>query len=127
MIIRLSALAVLTTILGVRPAAAYFVINWPDGSATYLSEDFVLFVIVIAIGFVALVVWSFEDGGNAQVPDASESTEFYDSEAARFRALGRKLDAETDLAESVIKAKRTRAELDEIEEMFQDGKPKRRR
>ncbi len=34
--------------------------------------------------------------------------------------MSRKLDAETELADSVIKAKRTRAELDDIEEMFRD-------
>ena len=42
---------------------------------------------------------------------------------AKRRGSGRwscKLDAETELADSVIKAKRTRAELDDIEEMFRD-------
>jgi len=51
---------------------------------------------------------------------SGQSAEQYDGEAARFRAMSRKLDAETELADSLIKAKRTRAELDDIEELFRD-------
>jgi Domain of unknown function (DUF4189) len=51
---------------------------------------------------------------------SNESAQHYDSEAGRFRAMARRLDAETDLAESFINAKRRRAELDDIEEMFRD-------
>ena len=59
--------------------------------------------------------------------NAPESPEYYDDQASRARALKRKLDAETALAESYINAKRTRAELDEIEAILEHDKAKRRR
>jgi hypothetical protein len=73
--------------------------------------------LIVVIGVVVALrklSFEFESGYSAR------SAERYDSEAARFQAMSRKLDAETELAESVIKAKRTQAELDDIQEMFRD-------
>lgn len=82
-------------------------------------------ILLLAIGFVAVIgiaaalrKQSFRM--EADFSGSRETAERYDNEAARFRAMSRKLDAETELADSFIKAKRTRTELDEIEEMFRD-------
>jgi hypothetical protein len=45
-----------------------------------------------------------------------ESVEYYDDMTERTRALKRKLDADTELAESYIGAARARAELEKIDE-----------
>ena len=50
--------------------------------------------------------------------ELDQAAELYDREAERFRAMSRKLVAEAELADSLIKAKRTRAELDDIEGLF---------
>jgi hypothetical protein len=82
-------------------------------------------ILLLAVGFVAVICvaaalrkQSFRK--ESDFFGSTETAERYDGEAARFRAMSRKLDAETELADSVIKAKRTRAELDDIEEMFRD-------
>ena len=50
-----------------------------------------------------------------------ESVEHYEDMTARSRALKRQLDADTELAESYIRAARTRAELEDL-----DSEPHRR-
>jgi hypothetical protein len=108
----------------VEPAAA-FQIQMNDGSYWDIPNSFIL----VCAGFVVVVVaaglsdWS---ESNSEVT-AADLTQQYDDEAAQYRAMSRKLDAETDLAESVIKARRTRAELDDVEALFRDGKSRRRR
>jgi hypothetical protein len=76
----------------------------------------------IAVAFRKLSFHSESDYGSSM-----QAAERYDREAARFRGMGCKLDAETELAESYINAKRIRAELDEIEEILSHDKAKRRR
>ncbi len=82
-------------------------------------------LVLLAVGLIALfgVAAALRKQSFRVESDFASATRAagrYDSEAARFRAMSRKLDAESDLAESLIKAKRTRAELDDIEKMFRD-------
>ena len=112
--------------LRLGPTGGSLWIEYPDGSYTYVSNMLILVCIVFVICAVAALAISSSSTKGTEL-SATETAEYYDEEAARYRAMSRKLDAETDLAESVIKAKRTRAELDDIEEMFRDGKRRRRR
>jgi hypothetical protein len=129
MITRIVALAIFTTVIGVRPASAYLEIDWADGSATYVADGFVwlcIFTVIVAVAaFIGAL--SPSEASRGDVADATDSAEYFDSEAARFRAMSRKLDAETDLAENLIKARRTREELGEIEQLFGNKKTKRNR
>lgn len=80
-------------------------------------------VLLLVIGLIALIgvaVVLRKQKFDLASGYSARSAEHYDSEAARFRAMSRKLDAETELAENVIKAKRRQAELEDIEEMFGD-------
>jgi Domain of unknown function (DUF4189) len=79
------------------------------------------FFLLVGLGALALVAGTTafrRQSFDAESGYSTRSAEDYDREAGRFRAMSRKLDAETELAESVIKAKRTRAELEDIEQMF---------
>jgi hypothetical protein len=111
----------------VRPAAAFWIrvgdgyLFIPDGLLLLGLGAFGVFTLAAMCG--AFSSSSSSDGELS----TTESADYYDNEASRLRAISRKLEAETDLAESVIKAKRTRAELEDIEEIFRDGKSRRRR
>jgi hypothetical protein len=110
------------------PASALW-IEWPNGSYTYVPNELIILAAIVALGGGLAAAFSSSSSVasfTVHDPDGLDSAEHYDSEAARFRALSRKLDAETDLAESVIKAKRTRAELHDVEELFRDRKSRRR-
>jgi len=127
--IRLFAAAASILAVTVRPASAFW-IEWPNGSYTYVDGGVCFWAAVAAVVLVGVFVAAGSSAnGSAAAYDADPagSAEQYDDEAARLRAMSRKLDAETDLAESLIKAKRTRAELDDIEAMFRAGKLRRRR
>jgi hypothetical protein len=122
----LAGLALATSL---QSAFADFWIEWPNGSATYVTDDEFFFallfgVAVVIVGGIAASSSSSSTASSSEL-SATELAQQYDDEAAQYRAMSRKLDAETDLAESVIKAKRTRAELDDIEDMFKDGKRRR--
>lgn len=111
-----------------QPAAA-FEVDFNDGSYLYIPNGFILlcgFLLIVGVIVVGAVTSSSHRSAGDDV-SAADLARQYDDEAARYRAMSRKLDAETDLAESVIKAKRTRAELDDFEAMFKDGKARRRR
>jgi hypothetical protein len=114
------------------PAAADFYIRMIDGRYLIIPD---MFVVAVAIAILLAVIftisnaaWNTTAGGDLpEEISTPEPAEYYEDQAARARALKRKLDAETELAESFINAKRTRAELDEIEEILGHDKAKRRR
>jgi hypothetical protein len=114
------------------PVAADFYLQLPNGNYLFIPD---LFVVAVALSIVLSIIYAVtHSGGSASVGDdlptelsTPESADYYEDQASRARALKRKLDAETDLAESFINAKRTRAELDEIEEILRHDKAKRRR
>jgi flagellar biosynthesis/type III secretory pathway M-ring protein FliF/YscJ len=112
----------------VRPAAALW-IDRQDGSSIYISNDLIFWSAVFVLAFIiaGLFVSSTFKVNESAAHDlsAADLAQQYDDETAQYRAMSRKLDAESDLAESLIKAKRTRAELDDIEEMFRNNKPHR--
>ena len=111
----------------VSPAAA-LEIDFNDGSYLYIPNGFILFCVLVFVAVVVVGVGISSSSKSTQDDvNAADLARQYDDEAAQYRAMSRKLDAETDLAESWIKAKRTRAELDDIEAIFKDGKSRRRR
>ena len=122
----------LANVVGVTPAAADFYIELADGRYLVIPDLFAFMVAVSAIGGVLMIIASSSSSGRggSDLPseiDTPEPAEYYEDQASRARALKRNLDAETELAESYINAKRTRAELDEIEEILGHDKAKRRR
>jgi len=131
--IRLVATALVATTIAATPAAADFYIRKADGNYLVISDLLVLLAAVLLLaGIYALYesLTNSDDGDDDDIhPEIStpEPAEYYDDQASRARALKRKLDAETDLAESFINAKRTRAELYEIEEILGNDRAKRRR
>jgi hypothetical protein len=131
--IRLVATALVATTIAATPAAADFYLPLADGRSLVISDLLVLLAAgLLVTGIYALYESSTNsDEGDQDDTDSEISTpepaEYYDDQASRARALKRKLDAETELADSYINAKRTRAELDEIEEILRHDKAKRRR
>jgi hypothetical protein len=124
-------LACLLSILSLGSARADLLVNWPNGESTYVTPEPLL---VGVIAFVCLVflyaVLPSSSGGDSSSDESLTSIEQvqqYDDEAAQYRALSRKLDAEAGLADSLIKAKRARAELDDVEQFLRDDKRRRRR
>src|ERR1700730_9869003 len=114
------------------PAAADFYIRLPNGDYLFIPEEF---VVAVALAIVLSIIYAVTHArSSASASDdlptelsTPESADYYEDQASRARALKRKLDAETELAESFINAKRTRAELDEFEEILRHDKAKRRR
>ena len=97
-----------------------------DGSVTYVPDEIVMLLLLLAIA-VSLILdyvcskhtspssvarMSLDLPEEVQTP---ESVEYYDDMSARTRALKRKLDADTELAESYIKAGRAKAELEDLD------------
>jgi hypothetical protein len=113
------------------PAHADFWIDWPNGQSSYVTDDaFFVGLVIVVVAFLALCgLFSSSSGGGTSGSSlsAADQAQQHDDEAAQYRAISRKLDAETDLADSLIKAKRTRAELDDVEEFLRDDKRRRRR
>jgi hypothetical protein len=113
------------------PAVADFYIQRADGSYFVIPE---VLVLAVALAFLLGVIFKISDavtsassGDDLPVElSTPETADYYDDQAARARALKRQLDAETELAESYINAKRTKAQLDEIEEILGHDKAKRR-
>ena len=114
-----------------QSARADFWIDWPNGRSSYVTDNaFFVGLVVVVVAFVALsgLISSSSGGGTSGSSlSATDQAQQYEDEAVQYRAMSRKLDAETDLAESFIKAKRTRAELDDVEEFLRDDKRRRRR
>jgi hypothetical protein len=97
-------------------------------TGTWSSTGLHLLFLLAGAAIVGLVLVSLKRSSSVETgySDFAQTAQAYDDEAERFRSMGRKLDAETDLADSLIKAKRTRAELDDIEEMFRAGNGRKR-
>jgi hypothetical protein len=112
----------------VQPAAAYWV-NCPDGSHRYIPNGLIAAAAALSVIAVTIIcaIFSWLSESNRD-PDAGRDdlAREYDDEAERYHAMSRQLDAETALAESLMRAKRTRAELDDIEAIFKRGKSRRR-
>jgi hypothetical protein len=137
--VRILALATLI-VASASPADAGFYLYWQDGSVTYFPDGF----LVLLAGFLAvaiclgLVYYCIENGSSTSSSIAHmdldlpeevrepESVEHYDDVTARTRALKEKLDADTELAESYIKAARARAALDDLEDVRRDSRTSRR-
>jgi hypothetical protein len=109
-----------------QPAAA-LEFDFIDGSYLYIPNGLILSCVLVFIAVVVVGIGTNSSSKSADDASATDLTRQYDDEAAQYRAMSRKLDAETDLAESLIKAKRTRAELDDVEEFFRDDKRRRQR
>ena len=113
-----------------QSARADFWIDWPNGQSTYVTDDaFFVGLVVVVVAFLVLCgLLGSSSGGDTSGSSlsATDQAQQYEDEAAQYRAMSRKLDAETDLADSLIKAKRTRAELDDVEEFLRDDKRRRR-
>lgn len=85
-----------------------------------INGQLVLFLAVSLLVLIGVAIAVRKQSFRLESGYSAHAAERYDNEAARFRAMGRKLDAEAELAESLIKAKRKQAELDDIEDMFRD-------
>jgi hypothetical protein len=120
-------IALLTASVLPMPAAAHYYYRL-DGSIGYAPDEVIAFIAVVGglVLIIAVIAACIDEvssstnvGSNSlDLPEelkAPESVEQYDDMAARTRALKRKLDADTELAESYLKAARTRAALDDIE------------
>jgi hypothetical protein len=106
------------------PAGASY-LYWPNGSVTHLPDE--LIILAVLISAAAFFLSKMGNSPSSRVDRMSldlpeevrepESVEYYDDMTERTRALKSKLDADTELAETYINASRTRAELEEIEEI----------
>ena len=122
--IRISA-PLLFVLASARTAdAAYH--HWADGSVTHVPDEIVMLVVLGAVLGLALLCASFDDTSapssvtrmSLDLPEevrTPESVEYYQDVTARTRALKCKLDADTELAESYVKAARARAELEDLD------------
>jgi hypothetical protein len=118
----------ITAPLSQRPtpvATRFPIINLPDGNAPHIFDGVIL-VVVLFVGIIIIRV-IFGSTSSGMAIGASASAEYYDHETARFQAMSRNLDAESELAESYIKARRTKAEVDELGEILGHDKVKRDR
>jgi hypothetical protein len=122
------AITCLLSAVTLQSARADFWIDWPNGRSSYVTDN-AFFVGLAVVAFLVLCLLGSSSGGGASGSSlsATDQAQQYEDEAAQYRAMSRKLDAETDLADSLIKAKRTRAELDDVEEFLRDDKRRRRR
>jgi hypothetical protein len=134
--IRLSGLALSFT-MTVTPAYAYAYaytyIELGNGRYLQLPDRPVLLALLLVLGAGALLVALFQlvtyPRTYYQVPQQviyPDTAEHYEKEAARLRALKHKLDAETELTESYIKAERAKAEAQELSEILAHDKSMRR-
>jgi hypothetical protein len=111
------------------PAAASLYIHLSNGRFLILPDGLVLFLFaVVALGAICWVYEAATGASSNGLPEEianSNSADYYDDQAARLRALKRKLDAETQLNDSKITAARTKAELDELSDIIRHDKTKR--
>ena len=121
----------LVTLGSLLPCTAHaggYYLYWRDGSVSYLPDGVIALAALIGLVVCIVVVAALIDGisspssvdqtGGLDLPDEikkPDTVEHYEDMTARTRALKRKLDADTELAESYIKAARARAELDDLE------------
>jgi len=127
MVKRVLMLLVSALVFAPSQARADFWITLPDGRYLYLTDGAaaaiaVIGIIVLAFA-IAMSVSVSGTGAASDLPaelDPTDSAEHYEQEAARTRAYARKLDAETALMESRLRAKIKEDELKEIEVMLRE-------
>jgi len=116
----------------VTPAFADFYINLPNGDLLIIPDGFVVVALLVV---VLWIFWAIFGGPPSRPASAGklpkeirnpEPAEHYEEQTARVQALKRKLDAETQLAESQIAAARAKAELQELDEIVAHVHAKRR-
>jgi hypothetical protein len=126
--IRLSALALCVV---VSPASAETYINLGHGRYLELTDGALpLLALLLLVGLFAVLYDSLTQPRTSsyQMPQQviyPDTADDYESEAARLRALKHKLDAETELTESYIKAERKKAEAEELSEILAHDKAMR--
>jgi hypothetical protein len=131
MTMRVPFLSAVLTLLTMPSARADYYVPLADGTYLQLSDPLLFFgaVVVFAVLFTAITKTSSKSAAD-DLPKELQSTETaeqYEQEARRARALARKLDAETELKESQIRAAIKSDELKEIEELLRNGKSRRGR
>lgn len=115
------ALAMIGTVLLTSQAmAGGFWVQMTDGWI-YIPDELLIAFIFVVVAAVALTAMSSSSVArmSRDLPEEvrePQSVEYYEHMTARTRALKRKLDADTELAESYIKAARTRAERDDLDD-----------
>jgi hypothetical protein len=125
--VRISAIVALVMTSG-SVANAAFNLYWPDDTVMYIPDEVIFVIGVVALVVcLALICALIEEATSSSSSIAQmdldlpeevsepESVEYYDEVTARTRALKDKLDADTELAESYIKAARARAALEDLE------------
>ena len=108
-----------TVLLTSQAMAGGFWVQMTDGRI-YIPDELLTFIFVV-VAAVALTAMSSSSVArmSRDLPEEvrePQSVEYYQEITARTRALKRKLDADTELAESYIKAARTRAERDDLDD-----------
>jgi hypothetical protein len=91
-----------------------------------LDALLIICTMLFLIGIVAVAIISSVESNGSVEQSAADLERRYGEEAAQYRALARKLDAETELDENFIKTQRASAVLDDIG-IFRKGRPRRRR
>jgi hypothetical protein len=90
----------------------------------YVPDELLIVFIGAVVAAVAVIAVACSDQSKPSatfseyLPEevrAPESVEYYDDMTARTRGLKRQLDADTELAESYIKARRAKAELEDLD------------
>ena len=119
MIGRISAF-VFFVLASVSSADAAYYLYWPDGSVTCVPDEMLLLgaLIGLAACFWLVDSWIERASSSSSIPKEvrePQSVEYYQDMTERTHALKRKLDADTELAESYIKAARARAERDDLD------------
>ena len=116
-----------TVLLTSHAIAGGFWVQVADGWI-YLPDE-LLITVAAFLGLTAIACWNQSKASatsssssvtrmSLDLPEevqTPESVEHYDDMTARTRALKRKLDADTELAESYIKAGRAKAELEDLD------------
>jgi hypothetical protein len=126
MLVRILPLILLTGV-SATPADAGRYVYWRDGSVTYLPDEVVTLAVVLGlllcIGLVFACIAGVSSSSvtrmSLDLPEEirePDTVKHYEEMTERTRALKRKLDADTELAESYIKAARARAALDDLDD-----------
>lgn len=132
MVNRIALLAVMTVYGAIPAAAREYTVRWADGSPREKTVIFLIILAVLCFVIFAVVLVSTSSspvgsfGGRYPLGAPTQPVEYYEDQAARYRAIKRELDAQIDLAESYINARRTRAELEDLPDALQNDGGKRR-
>jgi hypothetical protein len=120
---RIAAATIGTMLLTSHAMAGGFWLQRADGWI-YVPDELLIVFIGAVVAAVAVIAVACSDQSKPSatfseyLPEevrAPESVEYYDDMTARARGLKRQLDADTELAESYIKARRAKAELEDLD------------